>query len=154
MSSGGVSNSTQDHIELQNYTSIQLIKNFVRLGGRLRTTSETNFSNGGTYGSFSYTYLLDPCTDPSVSSTTKTTLGCASTTVPCSGVLTTPPPVTPYPPISSYQCGVVNKFSYTDYSTGVKTPTISARETDVELYAEDDWKVTPNLTWSYGIRRT
>ena len=148
VSSGGVSNNTQDHIEIQNYTSIQLIKNFVRLGGRLRTTSESAYSNSGAYGSFSYTYLLDPCTDPSVSSTTKTTLGCASTTVPCSGVLTTTPPAAPYAPISSYQCGVVNSFGYKD----ITNPTISARETDVGLYAEDDWKVTPNLTWSYGIR--
>ena len=142
VSSGGVSNSTSDHIEFQNYTSVQLVKNFVRLGGRLRTSSETNFSNGGTYGSFNYTYLLDPCTDPSV--TSKPSNCAAVVTTPCAaGNLVAG--ATPY---SSYQCGIVNGFSYTNYTN----PTISARETDVGLYAEDDWKVTPNLTWSYGIR--
>jgi hypothetical protein len=150
--SGSQSNGTSNHIEVQNYTSVQLTKNFVRLGGRLRTSGESNYSVGGelngSSSSYSYTYLLDPCTDPGVSSTTKTNLGCASTTVPCSGVLTTTPPATPYSPISSYQCNIVNSFGIVTYPN----PTISARETDVGLYAEDDWKAKPNLTISYGIR--
>jgi hypothetical protein len=65
---GSTSTSSGDHIEAQNYTSVQLVKNFVRLGGRLRTSSESNYSNGGINGSFAYNYLLDPCTDPSVTS--------------------------------------------------------------------------------------
>ncbi len=40
-SSNGTSSTSSTHIELQNYTSIQLAKNFLRLGGRLRTTSES-----------------------------------------------------------------------------------------------------------------
>ena len=36
---------TQDHYELQNYTSISLGKNFVRFGGRLRDVDESNSSN-------------------------------------------------------------------------------------------------------------
>ena len=146
VASSSQSNSTSNHYELQNYTSIQLIKNFVRLGGRLRSSSETNFSNGGTYGSFNYTYLLDPCTDPSV--TTRPSNCASSTNPPCSTANMT----AGSPLYSSYQCGVLNNFSYTDYYTGVETPTISARETDLGFYAEDDWKVTPNLTWSYGVR--
>jgi len=51
-------------------------------------------------------------------------------------------------PISSYQCGTVNQFMYKK----IYVPTISARETDVGVYAEDDWKAGPNLTLSYGIR--
>jgi hypothetical protein len=144
--SGSQSSSTSNHYEVQNYTSIQLIKNFVRLGGRLRSSSETNFENGGTYGSFGYTYLLDPCTDPSV--TTRPS-NCASSANPsCSTANMT----AGSPLYSSYQCGVLNGFSYTDYYSAGETPTISARETDLGFYAEDDWKVTPNLTWSYGVR--
>jgi hypothetical protein len=48
----------------------------------------------------------------------------------------------------SYQCGIVSQFgvkSITNY-------TIGARETDLGLYAEDDWKALSNLTISYGIR--
>jgi hypothetical protein len=141
-----INNTTSGHWELQNYTSIQLAKNFVRLGGRLRTSGESISSNGGQYGGLSYSYLLDPCTDPNVSSTTKASLYCASTTVPCSGLSASAPTGTT--PISSYQCGIPSQFNL----TAITNLTISARETDGEFYAEDDWKITPNLTWSYGLR--
>jgi hypothetical protein len=44
----------QDHYEFQNYTSLQLKKNFIRLGGRLRATREAQNTSGGTNGSFTY----------------------------------------------------------------------------------------------------
>ncbi len=53
-SSGGTSSSTNDRLELQNYTSIALAKNFVRAGMRLRLYREALFSTAGTNGSFSY----------------------------------------------------------------------------------------------------
>jgi hypothetical protein len=131
------SNSTPgDHIEVQNYTSIQLLKNFIRMGGRFRTSSESPTQTSGVNGSLSYDYLLDPCADPN--STTKT--GCTTTTTPC---LTAN--VALY---SSYQCGDPSKFS----QTTIFHPTINARESDVGLYAEDDWKARNNLTISLGIR--
>ena len=43
-SSAGSTSDTQNHFEAQNYTSIQLKKNFIRLGGRLRATTDTNTS--------------------------------------------------------------------------------------------------------------
>ena len=134
---GGSSSAPGDHIEFQNYTSVQLAKNFIRLGGRLRTSGESPYSTNNQNGSFTYSYLLDPCTDPSL---TNKPSNCAS------GVST--PCASANAGISSYQCGIVNQFRITNY---VK-PTISARETDVGLYAEDDWKANPNLTISYGIR--
>jgi hypothetical protein len=138
---GGGSNTPADHIEFQNYTSIQLAKNFIRLGGRLRTSGESAFSEGGTSGSFTYQYLLDPCTDPSLtnrpSNCVLTQSGAPVTT--CASVNAT---------ISSYQCGIVNQFTLKT----INKPTINARETDLGLYAEDDWKVNSNLTISYGVR--
>jgi Carboxypeptidase regulatory-like domain len=140
-STGGLSNTPGDHIEFQNYTSIQLAKNFVRLGGRLRTSSESPFSNGGTNGSFAYSYLLDPCTDPNL---TNRPSNCVlnvggSAVAPCAAVNAG---------LSSYQCGIVNQFRLTN----ITNFTISARETDIGIYAEDDWKAKPNLTISYGVR--
>lgn len=58
-SSLGASNNTLDHIEVQNYTSIQLKKNFIRLGGRMRTDAETLTSTAGSNSTFSYASLAD-----------------------------------------------------------------------------------------------
>ncbi len=63
-SNSGTSTTTQNHFEAQNYTSIQLAKNFIRMGGRLRSTGELNVTNAGTNGSFSYNCLVaDTCTN-------------------------------------------------------------------------------------------
>jgi hypothetical protein len=140
-SGGGGSSTVLDHYEFQNYTSIQLLKNFVRLGGRLRSNQETLTSSGGQTGTIEYSYLLDPCTDPN--QTTKP-INCVLTSggnpvAPCATVNNT---------ISSYQCAIPFQFS----QTTIKVPTVSANETDIGLYAEDDWKAKDNLTISYGIR--
>ena len=141
-SNGGSINSTvENHIEFQNYTSLQLAKNFVRLGGRLRTTSQNNSSNGGSAGSLSYSFLLDPCTDPAV--TSKPTNCVAGITVPCD-----PQNLAAGKNISSYQCAVPYQFT----QTTINKLTTNARETDVGLYAEDDWKARDNLTVSLGVR--
>ncbi len=144
--SGGTSNAT-NHIEIQNYTSIQLTKNFIRLGGRLRTEDNTINSSTIQNGSLSYSYLLDPCTDPSIPASGRpSTCAQLTTTTPCAYVSLAPPSGVQFP--SSYQCGVPFQFSLTT----IHNPSTSARETDVGFYAEDDWKALSNLTISYGIR--
>ncbi|HEV2647101.1 MAG TPA: carboxypeptidase regulatory-like domain-containing protein [Acidobacteriaceae bacterium] len=139
---GSIDNSSQNHYELQNYTSIQLVKNFIRLGARLRTNGSTTSSNGGNAGSLTYSYLLDPCTDPGLTNRPSN----------CTGPVTGPACAagnnTVSNRISSYQCGIPLQFNLTT----INNPTIKARQTDAEFYAEDDWKVTPNFTWSYGLR--
>ena len=140
-SSNGASSNTSDHIELQNYTSVQLAKNFVRFGGRLRTTSEALTSTAHSNGTFTYSYLLDPCTDTNSGVTRPS--NCVATTVPCDQANTS---AANY--ISSYQCGLASQFTQTQ----INNATVNARLTDVGLYAEDDWKARPNLTISYGLR--
>lgn len=105
-SSQGRAESTETHIEVQNYTSVQLSKHFLRLGGRLRTTQETLTSNAGANGTFTYTSL------------------------------------------ANYITGTAQQFR----QTMIARPTIANRLTDVGIYAEDDWKVRPNFTVSYGLR--
>jgi hypothetical protein len=137
-SSQGTSKSTESHIEVQNYTSIALAKNFIRLGGRLRTSGESLSSNQGSNGSFTYSYLLDPCTDPNPSITKPSNCNAAPPT-PCSSVNAG---------ISSYQCGLPGQYNV----TAINKYTVNGRVTDVGLYAEDDWKPKGNLTISYGLR--
>ncbi|HEY6374537.1 MAG TPA: carboxypeptidase regulatory-like domain-containing protein, partial [Edaphobacter sp.] len=55
--SGNISD-IQNHFEVQNYTSIQLQKNFLRFGGRLRTTGDNNNTTSGKNGMFTYNCLL------------------------------------------------------------------------------------------------
>jgi hypothetical protein len=140
--SGGSSLGTQQtdltHIEVQNYSSIALVKNFIRFGGRLRTTGESISSNAGSNGTFTYSYLLDPCTDSNPGITKPSTCN-PTVTTPCSPLNAG---------ISSYQCGLPGQFAYTT----INRLKISGRMTDVGLYAEDDWKPKPNLTISYGLR--
>ena len=133
--SQGTTNNTQNHIELQNYTSIALAKHFIRMGGRLRTTSESLTSNQGSNGTFTYSYLLDPCSDPNPG--IKKPSNCAGVTTPCAVAS-----------ISSYQCGIASQFALTK----INEINIGGRVTDVGLYAEDDWKVKPNLTLTFGTR--
>ena len=135
---GSINATTGDHVEIQNYTSIALAKNFLRLGGRLRTSGESISSNGGSNGTFVYSYLLDPCSDPTIATENKpAACGGKASTTPCLIAA-----------VSSYQCGVASQFNV----TAINKLTVGARETDVGFYAEDDWKARPNLTVSYGVR--
>ncbi|GGA64645.1 hypothetical protein GCM10011507_15350 [Edaphobacter acidisoli] len=136
--SSGVQRSTQDHIEVQNYTSIALSKNFIRLGGRLRYNSDSVYSTAGTNGTFTYNNLLDPCVTSNTDATSQA--HCAS--------ITSTPCATANAGVSSYQCGIPALYNITT----VNKPTISGSIADVGLYAETDWKVRPNLTISYGLR--
>jgi Carboxypeptidase regulatory-like domain len=56
-STGQSSTDHQDHFEVQNYTSLQLKKNFIRMGGRLRATREALDTESNTNGTFTYTSL-------------------------------------------------------------------------------------------------
>ena len=49
----------QDHFEVQSYNSIQLKKNFIRFGGRLRATREAEDTGNLTNGSFTYANYMD-----------------------------------------------------------------------------------------------
>jgi hypothetical protein len=58
----------QVHFEGQNYTSIQLAKNFIRLGARIRSTRDANSTTAGTNGTFTYNCLLNTLCNGSIAS--------------------------------------------------------------------------------------
>lgn len=120
-SNSGSNSDNQTHFELHNYTSVQLKKHFIRLGGRLRSTRDAQTSTAGSNGSFTYNCLLDSASE------------CPAST---GGT------------VSSYQSGQASQFSITH----IIHPSVNATMVDVGVYAEDDWKALPNLTFSYGIR--
>lgn len=112
----------QDHYEVQNYTSLQLKKNFIRMGVRLRSTREAEDTEGHTNGEFVYSTL---------------------TAIPC-----VPSPTTTCPTDNSYETGIPRQFSYVQ----VNNHKIGDTYTDLGLYAETDWKPVQNFTLSYGLR--
>lgn len=118
-SNSGSNSDNQTHFELHNYTSVQLKKHFIRLGGRLRSTRDAQTSTAGSNGSFTYNCLLDAECPAAVGNT-----------------------------VSSYQSGQASQFSITK----ILHPSVNATMVDLGVYAEDDWKLLPNLTFSYGIR--
>jgi hypothetical protein len=105
-SNGGVQNSTSDHLELQNYTSIALQKNFIRAGMRLRVNRQALYSTAGSNGSFTYQSAAD----------------------------------------------YINNKPFQYRVTAINVPNVSTHLTDVGFYAEDDMRIKPNLSLSYGIR--
>lgn len=52
-----------------------------------------------------------------------------------------------FPSLAAFQAHSPSQFNLT---TG--QPTAAAATGDLSLYGEDDWKLTPNLTFSYGLR--
>ena len=93
-------------------------------------------------GALNYSYLLDPCTDPGSLGTGQATASRPqSTNTPCatSNMIPVPGGGGALEPLySSYQCGIPFQYSVTQ----INNLGVSARETDIGLYAEDDWKVT------------
>lgn len=52
-----------------------------------------------------------------------------------------------FPDVASYQAGAPTQFSV---NAGQEDAVLT--NSDVAVFAEDDWKITPNLTLSYGLR--
>jgi hypothetical protein len=98
----GASSVVTNHYELQNYTSINKGAHFMRLGGRLRATSNSSLSTQN----FNGTYTFDS--------------------------------------LATFQSGTPRQLIIV---TG--NPLIENTFVDAGLYAEDDWKLRPNMTLSY-----
>jgi hypothetical protein len=121
---------TQDHYELQNYTSISLGKNFIRFGGRLRDVDESNSSSGNFNGTFTFPCLLAgagsaPC--PNAYQTTEQNL-------------------------QEGLSPLANGGGPSQLLIVAGNPHASVNLVDLGLYGEDDWRARPNMTLSLGLR--
>jgi len=131
----GNGSDVQNHYELQNYTSIVHGKHLIKFGGRLRAVTDSNVSTSNFNGVFTFSSLSKTDgyeKDPLGGSVCLAPYIAALPRLPNSGDLT--------------NCGA-SQFSIT---TG--QPLSQVTMVDAGLYAQDEWRIRPNMTLSYGLR--
>ena len=115
--------SNQDHYELQNYTSITHGKHFIKFGGRLRGTVFSSEQNSGFNGAYSFS---------SLNAYQITVTGLQQGLTPAQ--------------IRALGGGA------SQFTLVAGLPLSDVSMVDVGLYAEDEWRLRPNITFSYGLR--
>jgi hypothetical protein len=128
----GNGSDAQNHYELQNYTSIVHGNHLIKFGGRLRATTDSNVSNSDFNGAFTFSSLTAYENNVAAGTSCLSLLIAALPTAPTPGALA--------------QCGA-SQFSIT---TG--QPLSQVTLVDAGLYGQDDWRIRPNMTLSYGLR--
>ncbi|WP_049761961.1 TonB-dependent receptor [Candidatus Korobacter versatilis] len=140
--SSGYYNDHQDRYEFQNYTSWVHGKHMFKFGGRLRATREASSVNSNFNGTYTFSSLQSyAITQYGIDHAGPNGPDWAAIQAMC-----TPPPgssITPQPD----QCGGASQYSQT-----FGTPAVVSTYFDTGLYFQDEYKLKPNFTLSYGLR--
>jgi hypothetical protein len=131
-SSEGVARTTEDNYELQNYTSLTARNHLIKFGVRLRRISAAQFTNANFNGEFIFS-SVNP-NDP-----------LSALEVYQNAVEGKCP--TPQSPAGPDLQDCPSQFMLT-----VGSPNVSVGWFDAGLYVEDEWRVKPNISLTYGLR--
>ena len=119
----GTLSDTQNHYEVQNLTSFFLGKHTLVVGGRLRDEQDSNSSSQNFNGTFTFPSLA------AYQTAEQNLQGCMNS----GGTNCTAPGASQFLVVQGTPLANVNLF-------------------DVGLFAQDDWKLRPNMTLSMGLR--
>ena len=133
----------QDHYEVQNYTSVIHGNHTLKFGVRVRALRDANYSTSSFNGTFTFSGLGGLTNDP-------TDLNCHEASDPNPLPASTPCPVSYFYAKQQLQSVPNTYATQLSITTGDRNFGLSTY--DAGLYLQDDWRVRPNITLSYGLR--
>ncbi|HWZ97232.1 MAG TPA: carboxypeptidase regulatory-like domain-containing protein [Candidatus Dormibacteraeota bacterium] len=143
-SSGGNTDEIQDQFEVQNYTSMIFGKHFLKLGGRLRATKDVLSENAGFNGGFTFGAATPFDCDPKTAGPTCTTFtGLQIYQKVQQGIANG---------MTAAQVRATTGLGPTQFSITTGQAATENTYWDLGLYAQDEWKIKPNISFTYGTR--
>jgi hypothetical protein len=141
--SKGVSLDTLDRYEFQNYTSMALGKHFLKFGIRVRDNRDVNAALSNFNGNFNFGLRQNPTCPPNITpSACPKITGIQAYQLTLQGLaqgLTLP-------------AIIAEGGGASQYSIITGTARAEVNYIDAGLYVQDDWRIKPNITLSYGLR--
>lgn len=122
-SNTGTNRDAQDHYEVQDILRVDRGPHDINLGGRLRVVRDSNYSTGGYNGSYTFATLK----------TYQITMQGLQEGL-------TPAEIR------------ANGGGASLYTQTMGDPSVVVSMADAGIFAEDNWKLNPNVTFSYGLR--
>jgi hypothetical protein len=141
----GNSGSTRNNLELSNSTTLTQGRHTIKWGGRFRESfvDDTSVNNFG--GTFSYFGGSGPELNSANQAIDGTSIQLTALEVYRRTLLFGR---------MGYSAAEIRRLGggASQFTLNAGTPTTSVRQFDAGLFVNDDWKLRPNLTFSYGLR--
>jgi hypothetical protein len=140
----GINDDTQNRYELQNQTYMTLGKHLLKYGGRLRATTDDNSTNQTFNGEYSFGKRLLPGCTPTATSNCQIT--------PLQAYQITLQGLAQNLPFAQIQAmgGGPSFYSLAFNQAGRASGAVTY--VDGAFFIQDDWRLRPNVTLSYGLR--